>query len=554
MIEKKQADYLRINGLKLSLEEEPLEKELLKQRAARVLNVAEDQIWYLDIHKKSLDARKQAKPFFFYSIDVKIRGQRLDNRQAEEPPTKSGCKDYTTSPSSGARLLLPPLVVGAGPAGLFAALALAEAGYKPLLIEQGQPVQQRYHDVKTFWQSGKLDQYSNVQFGEGGAGTFSDGKLTYRGKDPLARQVLQTLVELGASPEILYWHKPHIGSDKLRELLPLLRNRIIAAGGCIKFSTHVSDIMLCRHGGSWAIEGLKVGGAYSGELMAQAVIFAPGNGARATMRMLSERGLALCAKPFAIGLRIEHDQSLIDIAQYGSYAGHPALPPADYMLKYRTADNRGFYSFCMCPGGQIVNAASETGALVTNGISLAARVSGRANSALVGEVRPVLDFEDDPIAALTWQQKVEQAAYAAGGRNYALPVCLVEDFLYGASPQRPPPEFLPLSVGTQAADLRSLLPEALAEGLAAALKYWNGKIKGFANQAVLAALESRTSSPVRILRGSDGQSINVAGFYPAGEGAGYAGGILSSACDGLRAAAALCEHYAPLKGNVEYRI
>ncbi|MCL1976362.1 MAG: hypothetical protein FWG61_09415, partial [Firmicutes bacterium] len=367
------------------------------------------------------------------------------------------------------------------------------------------------------------------------------------GKDPLARSVLKTLVELGAPPAILYWHKPHLGSDKLCELLPLLRYRIEKAGGRIVFGACVTDIVLKHKKKRRTIEGLIVSGAMAGEMPAQAVILATGNGARGVFNILSKREVALSAKAFAAGLRIEHSQHFINTAQYGLYAEHTALLPADYVLKYRAADNRSFYSFCMCPGGRIVNASSEKGALVVNGISLAARASGRANSALVGEVKPGRDFIDDPLSALAWQEDIEKAAYLAGGGNYALPVCLAEDFIYKSAPQAPPPQFAPLSVAFCPADLHSLLPEALAEGLTLALKQWQRQIRGFAEQAVLAAPESRTSSPIRILRGADGQSINVSGLYPAGEGAGYAGGILSSACDGLRAAAAICEQYAPPK-------
>jgi uncharacterized FAD-dependent dehydrogenase len=554
--EKKPGQAWRINGIKLSLDEQAREEEALRQRAAQALGLAANELLTVEIYKKSLDARAATEPFFLYSVDAKLeaRGERIEarTRRAGEleargesvgdsvlPPREKAPPAAWPLPS--ARLAMSPLVVGAGPAGLFAALALAEAGCRPLLIEQGQPVEQRLRDVELFWRDGKLNEQSNVQFGEGGAGTFSDGKLTFRGKHPIARKVLKTLVELGAPPHILYWHKPHLGSDKLREMLPLLRERILAAGGRVLFATRADDLILRQRSGKWAVEGLSLSGAYAGEVPARAIILAPGNGARATFRMLAGRGVALCAKPFALGLRIEHSQSLIDSAQYGPYAGHPALPPADYQLKYRFAKGRGFYSFCMCPGGRIVNAASEEGAVVTNGISLAARASGRANSALVGAVTPGLDFSTDPLAALAWQQGIEQAAFAAGGGDYALPVCLVEDFLNGTAPQAPPPEFAPLSAWWRPANLRELLPDELSEGLAAALKHWQRQIKGFAAQAVLAAPESRTSSPIRVLRGPDGQSLNVAGLYPAGEGAGYAGGILSSACDGLRAAAALLE-------------
>ncbi|MCL1906161.1 MAG: FAD-binding protein [Clostridiales bacterium] len=543
MNEEKQTKTRRVSGLKLSLKEVAREEDMLRQRAASALGVAKSHISELKIHKKSLDARARTEPFFLYSVDVSIVSRKREGRVQK---TTAGSAHMLPAIKTEMPLTaLPPLVVGAGPAGLFAALALAETGYSPLLIEQGQRVEQRLRDVESFWQGGRLDESSNVQYGEGGAGTFSDGKLTFRGKDPLARQVLKTLVELGAPPDILYWHKPHLGSDKLRELLPLLRDRILAAGGRIIFAARVDDIILRRREGRQAIEGLMISGANAVELHAQAVIFAPGNGARATFRMLSERGVALCAKPFSVGFRIEHSQSLIDAAQYGPYAGHPALPPADYMLKYRSAEGRSFYSFCMCPGGRIVNAASEEGALVTNGISLAARASGWANSALTGAVTPGKDFADDPVAALNWQRGIEQAAYAAGGGDNALPACPVEDFLNGTVPGALPQSFAPLSPAARPADLRGLLPEALTEGLAAAIRYWDRHIKGFASQAVLAAPESRTSSPVRILRGPDGQSLNIRGLYPAGEGAGYAGGILSSACDGLRAAAALREQYAP---------
>ncbi|MCL2496477.1 MAG: FAD-binding protein, partial [Clostridiales bacterium] len=501
----------------------------------------------MDIYKKSLDARENGEPFFVYSVDVlcgaapkgRANGRGLSIIRLREEEA------LASLPLPTARLDSPPVVVGAGPAGLFAALYLAEAGFSPILVEQGQPVEQRARDVEKFWRYGLLDCHSNVQFGEGGAGAFSDGKLTFRGKDKLARQVLQTLISLGAPPEILYWHKPHLGSDKLQEIIPRLRQRIIASGGIICFATRLSGLLLQPCAGRRAVSGVRLEGAYSGEIPARAVILAPGNCARPTFRMLEQCGVALAAKPFAVGLRIEHSQSFIDKAQYGSYAGHAALPKADYQLKYKAADGRGFYSFCMCPGGHIVNASSEPDCLVINGVSMSARASGRANSAIVGAVSPGLDFADDPLAALKWQQKLEKSAYIAGGSDHAAPVCLVEDYLRGWGATAPPPEFVPMSVAWRSVELRPLLPEAVAEGLALALRHWQNKIKGFGEQAVLAAVESRTSSPVRILRDPYGQSINVAGLYPAGEGAGYAGGILSSAIDGLHAVAAIREKYIP---------
>ena len=531
----------RVSGIKLSLEQTAQEEQHLRRLAAQAMGLATAALTELNIYKKSLDAREDGEPFFVYSVDVlcsaapqsraKGRGINMMLLPQEEsaPPLAQPAP----------RLAAPPVVVGAGPAGLFAALCLAEAGYKPLLVEQGQPVEQRARDVVRFWHSGLLDERSNVQFGEGGAGAFSDGKLTFRGKDKLARQVLQTLISVGAPPQILYWHKPHLGSDKLQEILPRLRRRIIAAGGQICFGTRLSGLLLQPEAGRRAIRGISLAGAYSGEIAAPAVILAPGNCARPTFYMLEQCGVALAAKPFAVGLRIEHSQSFIDKAQYGLYAGHGALPKADYQLTYQTADGRDFYSFCMCPGGQIVNASSEAGCLVSNGISLSTRASGRANSAIVGAVAPGRDFADDPLAALAWQQELEKAAFIAGGADHAMPVCLVEDYLRGWGATTPPAEFIPLSHAWHSVELRPLLPEAVAEGLALALRQWQQRLKGFAEQAVLAAVESRTSSPVRILRGADGQSINVAGLYPAGEGAGYAGGILSSAIDGLRAANAV---------------
>lgn len=526
-----QARWLRLEGIKLPLAElrdRRQETAALSAAAAKLMAVAPAAVHTLRLIRRSLDARDQQRPVFVYSVDVEVsgpaRGKPAPRRQ---PLTLPFCGDGSP----------PPCIVGAGPAGLFAALLLARAGMRPLLIEQGREVTARAADVARFWREGVLDPASNIQNGEGGAGAFSDGKLTSRGKDVLGDEVLSELIAAGADPDIGWQQHPHIGSDRLPAIIARLRGEILALGGEIRFATRLQDIVLSRG----RLCGLRLAGADGAEWeqAADTVILAVGNSARPLYRMLARRGVALRAKAFAVGLRIDHDQGMLDRAQYGDFAGHPLLGAAEYHLTYR-AQGRGCYTFCNCPGGSIVNASSEPGCLAVNGVSLAARGSGRGNSAVVAQVFPGRDFGPEPLDGMEYQYRLERAAFALGGGYFALPVMAVPAFL-GAGEAEIEPGFCPQASGFRAADLRGLLGEEITLALQQAIGHWQRQIAGFAMSGVLAAVESRTSAPLTILRGADRQSLNCRGLYPAGEGAGYAGGIVSSAVDGMRAALAVME-------------
>jgi len=495
------------------------------------------------VARRAVDARRKSNISFVYSLDVALtvpEGQVLA-RLAGDRHVARRQEDEPAPVTPGERPLEePPVVVGAGPAGLFAALTLAEHGYRPLLLERGRAVEARTRDVARFWQTGAFDPVSNVQFGEGGAGTFSDGKLTTRVNDPRSRQVLAAFVAAGAPPEIMYLHKPHVGTDRLRTVVAGLRQRIVAAGGTVEFEAQVTDIIL-KDG---ALSGLVVNGGR--RIPAGVALWAVGHSARDTYEMLCRRGVAMTPKPFAVGVRIEHPQEMVDRAQYGRLAGHPMLGAADYALVFHDrAGGRTAYSFCMCPGGLVVAAASEAGGVVTNGMSLYDRASGLANSALVVNVGRE-DCGGGPLAGVEFQRHWERLAYAAGGGGFAAPVQTVGDFLAGRTGRGAflvPPSYRP---GVRAANLADCLPPAVAATLARALGDFGRRLRGFDHpQAALTGVETRTSAPLRLLRGPDYVSVNVAGLYPAGEGAGYAGGIMSAALDGLNAALAIIRKYRP---------
>ncbi len=408
-------------------------------------------------------------------------------------------------------------MVGSGPAGLFAALLLARQGYRPLLLERGKPVDERYRDVELFWSGGALAADSNLHFGEGGAGTFSDGKLTTLIHDPRCRKVLEEFVAAGADADILYLNKPHLGSDRLPAIVRRIRETIVALGGEVRFLSCVEDLRI-KDG---KMAGVAVAG--QGSLEAPAVILAPGNSARDTFAMLMERGVQLQAKPFSIGVRVEHPQALIDEAQYGASAGHPRLGRADYKMFFHAPGGRSAYTFCMCPGGLVVAAATEAGGVATNGMSLFARDNANANSALLVGVSPADFGSDHPLAGVEFQRIWERKAFALGGSNYFAPVQRVGDFLA----DRPStalgdihPTYRP---GWRLARLADCLPDYVTETLRQALPFFARRLPGFDRpDAVLTGIESRSSSPLRIVR-DDAFESNIAGLYPAGEGAGYAG-------------------------------
>ncbi len=451
----------------------------------------------------------------------------------------------TPSPSVVASLAVAPavrpIVVGTGPAGLFAALVLARSGARPIVLERGQAVGPRVRAVDTFIREGVLDPDSNIQFGEGGAGTFSDGKLTTNTRDPRCRSVLETLVGAGAPEEILWLAKPHIGTDRLTGAVRRLREEIESLGGEVRFGTRLADLVLDSDD---TLRGV-VTQSHSGreETAAEALILATGHSARDTFEMLHERGARLVQKPFSIGVRVEHDQLTVDRTQYGSAAGHPALGAAEYKLACHLPSGRGVYTFCMCPGGWVVAATSEADAVVTNGMSRFAREGANANAAFLVSVFPA-DFEDDhPLAGVRLQRRWERAAFELGGRSFRAPAQLMGDFLQGVASSAAGDVQPTYPLGVEYADLALCLPEFVAASLREAAPLLDRRMRGFARaDALLTGVETRSSSPVRVQRDDSLQS-NLRGVYPCGEGAGYAGGIMSAAVDGMRCAEAVLTRY-----------
>ncbi len=502
----------------------------LVEAFARKAHLSLEQAAHYAILRKSIDARKKS--------DIRIVYQLTEDRFLEIPRGVAELVDRAWTASAHKRVV----VVGAGPAGLFAALYLALAGLQPLLIERGRPVEQRQLDVARFWNGGPLDPESNVQFGEGGAGTFSDGKLTTGIRDPRIRAVLEEFVLLGAPPEILFLSKPHIGTDRLRTVVAAMRQKIVAAGGEVRFQTRLTGVLTgsaSAPGGPDQVRGIRIqtGTQAPQEIPADAIVLAIGHSARDTFGLLKEVGVAMSPKPFSVGVRIEHCQSLIDRAQYGPAAGHPSLPPAEYKLSCPLDSGRTLYSFCMCPGGQVIAAASADGEVVTNGMSHFSRDGENANSALLVPVRPEDFATDDPLAGMHFQQQIERKAFAAAGQAGKAPAQRVGDFLslHGgiAADRMVNPTY---ANGVAFTDLADVLPAFVLHDLKDGLPLLARKLHGFADPgAVLTGVETRSSSPVRIVRDESGQS-SLAGLFPCGEGAGYAGGIMSAAVDGLRCA------------------
>ncbi|MBP7764667.1 MAG: FAD-dependent oxidoreductase [Syntrophaceae bacterium] len=521
----------RLNGLPLALDET---EDCLPGKAAAALGLAENDIVALSVLKKALDARRNRQPYFVYAVKIVLsdsasRAQTLpDGMQLQALQEEPQIGFPRTVRPAG----YPVVVVGAGPSGLFAAYSLSLAGMPVVLLERGGPVERRISDVEAFWREGRLNPQSNVLFGEGGAGTFSDGKLTSRTKNPCAGRVKRILVDFGAPASILTDAKPHIGTDRLRRILITMRQKLIDLGCAVRFDAQVTDVAIRQN----TVEAVVVNNGEQ-EIKTDCVVVAIGQGADDTYRLLDARGVKMTPKPFALGLRLEHPQRLINRIQYGRWAEDPRLPPAEYFITAALGDSgRSVYSFCMCPGGQVIGSSTAVGTVITNGMSDSGRSGELANSAVVVNVRSE-DFAacGYPLGGLVFRRTWEEKAFAAGGGDYRAPAQRLTDFIADkSSPSLGPTSFLP---GVRAARLDDILPPFVAGALRAGIRMFDRKMPGFVTaEAHLIGVETRTSSPVRIVRRDNGQSENVQGLYPCGEGAGYAGGIISSALDGIRAA------------------
>jgi len=527
---------IRLRQVKVSLDN----RDNLLKKVANLLHINESDIKEYKIIKESIDARNKGNILLTYEIDVLV-----DNE--EKLLTKYGCNDIFKTPNeefvfeiTGTKKLNNrPVIVGSGPAGLFCAYLLAENGYNPLIIERGEKVEDRVKSIETFWNTGKLNVNSNVQFGEGGAGTFSDGKLNTLVKDKkfIGKKVFEIFVENGAPKEIMYLNKPHIGTDLLRQVIINMRNKIISMGGEFRYNSCMTDIEIIDN----KVKSICINN--NEKIICDNLILAIGHSARDTFKMLYEKGITMESKPFAVGLRIEHPQAMINQSQYG-LEYHLYLGQASYKLTYKASNGRGVYSFCMCPGGYVVNASSEEGHLVINGMSNHDRNSENANSAIVVTVGPK-DFGTNPLDGIKYQRNLEQLACKLG--NEKIPLQLYKDFCDNKK-STSLGSIKPITKGDYTlSNLNEVLPDYIASSIKEAIPFFDKKIKGFArDDALLLGIESRTSSPVKILR-DDNYISSIFGIYPIGEGAGYAGGITTSAIDGVKMAMKFAKDYKSLK-------
>ena len=529
---------LRITELKLPLDHAP---DALRPAICQRLGIANDDLLDVSLFRRGYDARKKSAITLIYTVDCTLRDEaavfkRLHGDRNISPTPDMAYKMVAQAPAG---LTERPIVIGMGPCGFMAALLLAQMGFRPIVLELGKIVRERTKDTWGLWLKNTLNPESNVQFGEGGAGTFSDGKLYSQIKDPnfYGRKVLEEFVKAGAPEEIIYVSKPHVGTFRLVKMVENIRHNIVELGGEIRFEAKVDRLL--REDGQ--VVGVEL--ANGERLLSRHVVLAVGHSARDTFQMLHEAGVYIEAKPFAIGFRVEHPQTLVDHARFGPNAGNEILGAADYKLVHHCQNGRAAYSFCMCPGGQVVAATSEPGRVVTNGMSQYSRAERNANSALVVNIDPEDfpgDFKKNPLIGMDFQRHWESAAFVAGGSDYSAPAQKIGDFLAGrpsTAQGTVEPSYQP---GVNWTDLTSCVPSYVSEALREAIPAFDRQIKGFAMaDAVLTGVETRTSSPIRIKRGADFQSINTRGLYPAGEGAGYAGGILSAGVDGIKVAEAV---------------
>lgn len=530
---------IRVSQIKISINDEV---DKVKELVLKKLRINDSELLAYHIYKESVDARHADEINFIYTVDVSLKNETKILKKHFSNVSLSPDLIYKMPEVGMKSVKQRPVVIGFGPAGMFSALLLAQMGYRPIVLERGQKVEERVQAINNFWENGILNPNSNVQFGEGGAGTFSDGKLTSRVRDLRGRKVLEEFVAAGAPEDILYRAHPHVGTDLLRDIVKNIREKIISLGGEVHFEAKVSKFLIEK--GKLQAIILENGTRYD----THQAILAIGHSARDTFEQLYQTGVQMTAKPFAIGVRIEHPQTIIDKAQYKSFAHHPRLGAAEYRLTYKASNGRGVYTFCMCPGGLVVPAASEVGRLITNGMSEHARDGENANSGLLVQVFPE-DFPGNhPLSGVRFQRELEEKAFQLGGGQYRAPIQLVGDFLKNQPSTKLGSVTPSYVLGVTPTDLRSLFPEYINQGIAEALTNFDKKLHGFAmNDAVMTAVESRSSSPVRINRQEENrQSLTAEGLYPCGEGAGFAGGIVSAAIDGLKCAESLISEFSPL--------
>lgn len=532
---------IKINNLRIGLDDG---YEKLKRMSAEKLSIGIGDISNFRIVKESVDARRKRRIDLIYAVEFSVDGDEklIVDGSADGDIVYQEPLPQTSIRFGSKELHHRPVIIGSGPAGLFAGLILAENGYKPIIYERGKDVRSRTESVNRFWKCGDFDPECNVQFGEGGAGTFSDGKLTTRIRDARCKTVLDTFARNGAPQEVVFSHKPHIGTDILKKVVENIRGEITSQGGEVRFSSKMTDVKV----DSGTLRGITINGSSSCDC--GVLILAVGHSARDTYGMLLSRGVQMTVKPFAVGFRIEHVQRMIDEAQYGRFASHPRLKAADYRLVYHSKRyDRSCYSFCMCPGGVVIAAASENGCEVTNGMSGSLRDGPNANSAIVCQVDERDFGGTNPLSGVEFQRRLEKAAYRCGGGDYAAPVQRSADFIKGTITSSPGGVRPSYTRGYNFADLNGIMPEEICAVIKEGLEYFDGKIRGFASEGIMTGVETRTSSPLRIDRNERCESVSISGLYPAGEGAGYAGGIVSAAVDGIRVAEEIMSQYAPIE-------